>query len=217
MKRFASFSAISLLLFLLGMMIVCVYGEVDKTSTVTRVIDGDTFDISNGERIRLADVDAPEYYESGYSQAKDYLVSLIDEKTIYLDIDDIYTYDYSGKGDRLVCVAYVDYDSTHLMNVNKALLDGGYAVISNYNNEFSPYSWSLLVLKDVVPELTSSLSPSLAPTPTPAPSASPYPSFSPTPEPDSDFSEDYLNVAVAILADILVIAIFIMTNKMGKK
>ena len=113
------------------MFIVCVSGEVDKTSTVTRVIDGDSFDISTGERIRLADFDSPEYYESGYSEATSYLSSLIDGKTVYLDIDDVYTYDYNGKGDRLVCVAYVDYDLTHWINVNKALLGEGTAVISN--------------------------------------------------------------------------------------
>lgn len=48
-------------------LMIQVYGEVDKTSTVTNIVDGDTFDIATGERIRLADVDCPEYYESGYS------------------------------------------------------------------------------------------------------------------------------------------------------
>lgn len=169
MKR-ASFCAISLFVFLSAMLVVCVYGEVDKISTVTRVIDGDTFDISTGERIRLADVDAPEYYESGYSEATDYLSSLIDGKTTYLDVDDIYTYDYNGKGDRLVCVAYVDSDSTHWINVNKALLDEGHAVISNFHNEFSPYSWSLLVPKYGLPE-DYDISPAPV-TPTPKPSFS---------------------------------------------
>jgi endonuclease YncB( thermonuclease family) len=204
MKRVASFSAISILLFL-SMLILCVNGEVDKTSTVTRVIDGDTFDISTGERIRLADVDAPEYNQSGYSEATDYLTSMIDGKTVYLDVDDVYTYDYRGTGDRLVCVAYVDYDSTQLMNVNQALLNEGYAVISDYYNEFSPYSWSLFVPKDTS-EPTQSPFPFTTPTPTA------------TPERDSAlFPEDILNVAVAIFAIGLVIVIFIILSKMGKK
>ena len=188
------------------MFIVYVNGEVDKTSTVTRVIDGDTFDISTGERIRLADVDAPEYYESGYSDATDYLKSLIDGKTVYLDIDDVYTYDYSGTGSRLVCVAYVDYDSTHWINVNKALLDEGHAVISDFHNEFSPYSWSLYVLKDGSSEST--------PSPSPTPATSPSPSITPAPTPTS---EDYLSLAVAIGAVILVFATLVMINKMGKR
>ena len=184
-----------------SLLIVLVYGEVDKTAFVTRVIDGDTFEISSGERIRLADVDCPEYYEYGYSQAKDYLTSQIDGKTVYLDIDDIYRTDRYG---RLVCVVYVDYDSTHLMNVNKALLDGGYAVISNYNNEFSPYSWSLYLLKEVVPEPTQSPSPSITPTPTP------------TPELSSGFVEDYITVGIAIFAFVFVIAVLVMINRMDK-
>jgi micrococcal nuclease len=204
MKRFASFSAISLLLFLSVMSIICVYGEIDKTSTVTKVIDGDTFDISTGERIRLADVDAPEYYESGYSQAKEFLSSLIDGKTVYLDVDDVYTYDYNGKGDRLVCVAYVDYDSTHLINVNKALLEEGHAVISNYRNEFNPYSWSLYLPKE-------------APEPT-QPSSSITSMPTPTSESDLDqFSYDVLTVAVSIFAIVFVILVLVFINKKVKK
>jgi hypothetical protein len=190
---------------------VYVNGEVDKTSIVTRIIDGDTFDISTGERIRLADVDAPEYYESGYSQAKNYLESLINGKTVYLDIDDIYTYDYSGTGNRLVCVAYVDYDSTHLMNVNKALQDEGYAEISNYYNEFSPYSWTLLVPKNGNSEST--------PSPCPTPSHIPSPSITPTtptPEPLSDSLEDYITVGISVFAFIFVIGVLLLISRMNK-
>ena len=144
------------------LLISYVYGEVDKTAFVTRVNDGDTFDISTGERIRLADVDAPEYYEYGYSEATDYLASLIDGKTVYLDVDDVYIYDYRGTGDRLVCVVYVDYDPIHLINVNEALLEQGYAEISNFDNEFYPYTWSLLIPKDgdseTIPPDSNSLS-----------------------------------------------------------
>ena len=192
-----------------SLLMLQVCGEIDRTSTVTRVIDGDTFDISTGDRIRLADVDAPEYYESGYSEATDYLSSLIDGKTVYLDVDDVYTYDYSGKGDRLVCVAYVDYDSTHLMNVNKALLDEGYAVISDYYNEFSPYSWSLLVPK-VTPEPTQSPSPSITPTPTPTQESNPDPFevYAPIGIPLMGFS---------ILLVIAVISVMSGTNKIKQK
>lgn len=180
-KRILLFTA--LLLIVSSLLLFPTYGEVDKTSIVTRIIDGDTFDISTGERIRLADVDAPEYYESGYSEATDYLESLIDGKTVYLDVDDVYTYDYNGKGSRLVCVVYVDYDSTHWMNVNQALLDEGHAVISNFNNEFSPYSWSLLVPKYESPEETD---------------FSPYP-FTPTPEPTWSFPRELLGIIVGII------------------
>ena len=71
-KKILLFSATAVLIILILFMGQA-NGEVDKTSTVTNIVDGDTFDIATGERIRLADVDAPEYYERGYSQATDYL------------------------------------------------------------------------------------------------------------------------------------------------
>lgn len=68
---------------------------------------------------------------------------------MYLDIDDNYQ---SGS---LICVAYVAYNSTHYVNVNKALRVEGDAKISNYDIEFSPYSWSLYIPKQDIIELHS--------------------------------------------------------------
>ena len=139
---------ISVLLGFTGFLILPVQSlsiEVDATSIVTNVIDGDTFDVALGERIRLADVDAPESWESGYSAAKDFLVDLVYGKKTYLDIDDIYEID---PYDRLVCVVYVEHNSTHFMNVNKALIAQGHAKIADYDNEFSPYLWNLYVSKE---------------------------------------------------------------------
>ena len=125
-------------------------GEIDMTTVVSRIIDGDTFDVASGDRIRLADVNAPEYYEEGYSESKNFLSELVHNKTVYLDIDDINGTDKYG---RLVCVVYVDYNSTYVMNVNKALLVNGHAVIWNFtNNEFDPYSWSLYCPMEAIPE-----------------------------------------------------------------
>ena len=111
-------------------------GEIDATTIVSQVIDGDTFDTTSEGRIRLADVDAPETGESGYSGARNFLIGLVNGKTVYLDIDDVYRTDKYG---RLVCVVYVNYNSTHFKNVNKALLVAGHAVIRDYSNEFSPH------------------------------------------------------------------------------
>ena len=61
---------------------------------------------------------------------------------MYLDIDDVYGTD---PYDRTVGVAYVRYNSTHLLNVNKDLLVQGYATIWNFDNEFNPYEWDLFV------------------------------------------------------------------------
>jgi micrococcal nuclease len=124
-------------------------GEIDATVVVSRIIDGDTFDAASGERIRLADVDAPERGEYGYYDAKDFLTSLIDGRLVYLDIDDVYGQDKYG---RWICVVYVKHNSTHYMNINKALLVEGVAVIKNYDNEFNPYAWTLYVHEEAIPE-----------------------------------------------------------------
>ena len=131
---------------------VVLAGEIDATTVVSRVIDGDTFDTTSEGRIRLADVDAPEYGQNGYYDAKQVLEDLVDGKTVHLDIDDVYETDRYG---RLVCVVYVEYSSTYYKNVNKALLVEGVAEIDNYYNEFNPYEWTLTVHKSVIPEFPS--------------------------------------------------------------
>jgi len=127
-------------------------GEIDATTVVDWVIDGDTFDTTSGDRIRLADIDAPEYGETGYYDAKNFLISLVYGETVYLDIDDIYETDPYG---RLVCVVYVEHSSTEYKNVNKALLVEGVAAITNYDNEFNPYTWNLICPKESIPEFPS--------------------------------------------------------------
>lgn len=112
--------------------------EVDATATVSRIIDGDTFDCSPIGTIRLADVDAPEFYEPGYREATDALSDLIAGQTVYLDIDDVYGTD---PYDRWVAVVYVRHNTTHLRNVNQALLDTGVVVVADYDNEFDPSTW----------------------------------------------------------------------------
>ena len=141
-------------IFVLPLIVPVVAGEIDATTVVDWVIDGDTFDTTSGYRVRLADIDAPEYGESGYYDAKDALISLVYGKKVYLDIDDIYETDKYG---RLVCVVYVKSSSTYYKNVNKALLVEGVAVIKNYRNEFNPSTWTLYVHKDVIPEFPSFL------------------------------------------------------------
>lgn len=116
--------------------------EIDAVGEVYSVIDGDTFDAFPVGRVRLADIDAPEAHENGYTEAKNFLNSTIGQKLVYLDVDDMGVMDTL---ERLVCVVYVRHNLTHLLNVNYALLDEGHADIDDYPNEFSPYAWSLFV------------------------------------------------------------------------
>lgn len=70
---------------------------IDLIGTCTRVIDGDTFELSSGKRVRLADIDAPEFYELGYDTSTIALSSWMQDETVYLDIDDIYQTDIYGR------------------------------------------------------------------------------------------------------------------------
>ena len=116
------------------------------------IIDGDTFDITaeNGTkyRIRLADVNANELGQEGYEEATQYLKTSISGKNVYLDIDNLYLWDNHGAGSRLVCIPFVEYNSTHFMNVCEALYLAGHVEKRDYANEFNPTSWSLYVPKE---------------------------------------------------------------------
>ncbi len=114
--------------------------EIDATAFVTSVIDGDTFDSDSLGRVRLADIDTPESGEPGAWEAMIYLTSMIQRRSVYLDIDDLYRTD---RYDRVVAVVYVRHNATHLLNVNKALWQTGLAKLVDFRNEFSPSMWRL--------------------------------------------------------------------------
>ncbi len=115
--------------------------EPEAIGIVTYVVDGDTIDVEQVGRVRLADIDTPESYESGFNEATNFTMSLTLDKQVYLDIDDLSGADPYG---RIIAVVYVRYNATHLLNVNEALLRSGHAVVLDFdNNEFDPSSWTL--------------------------------------------------------------------------
>jgi micrococcal nuclease len=131
--------------------------EINLTGIADRVIDGDTIEIIalNGTeyRIRLADVNASEFGQIGYNEAKEFLTNLVYEKTVYLNVDDVYIWDNKGIGNRLVALPYVEYNSTHLINVCEALFEASQVEKKDYDNEFNPYTWELFFLKpQTIPE-----------------------------------------------------------------
>ena len=108
--------------------------EVDLVDICDHVYDGGTFRLTSGQIIRLADIDAPESYESGYSDSTTALKAWVLGKTVYLDIDNLYETDIYG---RLVCVVYVTKGS-NFINVNKALLDSEDAAVpKELSNKFA--------------------------------------------------------------------------------
>ncbi|MGB7533028.1 MAG: lamin tail domain-containing protein [Halobacteriota archaeon] len=75
-----------------------------ESGVVIKVVDGDTFDVKEIGRIRLADVNTPEIDTEEGKEAKEYVKELCYQKKVYLDIDDLYT---TGKYGRIVAVVYI--------------------------------------------------------------------------------------------------------------
>jgi len=100
--------------------------------------------------IRLADINVPELGGIGYGESRAFLELLITNKNVTLDIDSEMGTDGYG---RYVCLVYVPHNSTHYMNVNQVLVEGGYAIVDDYtNNEFDPTIWTVYTPKNVIPE-----------------------------------------------------------------
>jgi len=141
-----------------------VYGEI------IRVIDGDTVELRVREvysskyvylhnrvlKIRFADINAPELDTHEGVLAKEALINLLNQYgwSSCLNIDDCG--EPTDRYGRYIAVVFVKYNSTHWLNVNKWLLDNGYAEIMDFHdNEFNPYSWTLYVVLNYATTLTT--------------------------------------------------------------
>lgn len=173
----------------------------DKTGTVSAVIDGSSFQLGSGETIKLAAIDTPNSVQPGYLESKNYLTTLIQGKTVHLDTGVAATTDQQG---RLLCVVYLDYNSTHYENVNMAMIQNAYATPNSQNsNGFNVGTWTWFVLKQTPTSSPSAtITPQPSETPTPTPFTQPSPSINPT------ISELSTNITLLIIAitTILVVA-----------
>ncbi len=124
--------------------------EIDATAFVSRVVDGDTLHATRLGVVRLADIDTPEVGEPGAREATNYLASLVQGRQVYLDVDDLEETDRYG---RIVAIAYVRHNATHLLNVNQALLEAGLARLDDHRNEFDPRTWTRYVSHQEAEEL----------------------------------------------------------------
>lgn len=142
----------SILIFCLSSAALAAYDEAH--GIVTNVVDGDTFDVTiekaspkisySVERIRLADVDSPEMATVEGPAAKDFTYSILLNKRVYLDIDDLSA---TGRDryDRLVCVARLSGVRGQMIpapSFNRMLVDGSHAQLKDFkDNEFDPQDW----------------------------------------------------------------------------
>lgn len=112
--------------FFSGLLLIISFDEdYVPTKEDLRVVDGDTFILSNGQTIRLLCVNAPEKGTQGYEEAKDYLFSLVYNKSLVLESD----MEQRDKYDRLLMYVYADG-----VFVNKELVKRGHAVVYRYGN-----------------------------------------------------------------------------------
>lgn len=106
------FFYLSLIIIVLITFAMC--GSVERT--VASVYDGDTFTMSDGERIRMAEMDAPEQSQTYGEEAREFLISKLRYGKVSLRpvAKDRY--------DRTVCNVYVDG-----VWINELMVREGYA------------------------------------------------------------------------------------------
>jgi len=90
---------------------------------IQRVVDGDTFELTDGKIVRLIGIDAPEAGETCSTEATQHLSSLISGETVYLE-KDVSETDIDG---RLLRYVYVNGAF-----VNLELVYDGYAYTVSY-------------------------------------------------------------------------------------
>ena len=95
--------------------------HVEETATCTKVVDGDTIYLDNGEKIRFVGVNTPERGVEGYITSKNFVQKLCLNKEVGIDIDDS---KHNDKYGRTLAVVIVDGK-----NVNEMLLKEGLAEV----------------------------------------------------------------------------------------
>ncbi len=97
--------------------------EQQTKSIVTHVVDGDTFDIASGERVRMIGIDTPERGEFFYKEASNRLKELIEGKEVVLTKDISETDRYG----RLLRHVYCNGAW-----INKQMIDEGFARLATF-------------------------------------------------------------------------------------
>ena len=89
---------------------------------VIRIIDGDTFEIENGDKVRMIGIDAPELKDNNGLESKNHLKFLIENKYVSLIKDEKNkNKDFFGR-----LLRYVYIDNT---DVNLKMIEDGYASV----------------------------------------------------------------------------------------
>ena len=119
--------------------------HIERTATVSYVVDGDTIHLEGDEKVRMVGVNTPELHSDDPDEvrrafeARGFVENLCPAgSTIGLDVDDLEREDKYG---RTLAVVYVNIDGSWV-NLNVELLRRGYAeVLYIPPSEFNPYNW----------------------------------------------------------------------------
>ena len=127
------------LLFLILLVGGCVTGsavkELKGPFLVTNVVDGDTLDLDNNERIRMSGINTPETGECYYQEAKEKLAELVLNKRVYVEMD------RSDKDKYGRSLRYIYLNETELVLVNGVLVENGFArVYDKYKGDTKRYN-----------------------------------------------------------------------------
>jgi micrococcal nuclease len=93
---------------------------------VARVIDGDTFELADGERVRLAGIDAPNVGECYFDESKEALVKLIEGKSVELRKDVTEADEYGRLLRHAILMSGGSVEDNLL--VEESMVGGGFAV-----------------------------------------------------------------------------------------
>ncbi|MBI2507616.1 thermonuclease family protein [Candidatus Woesearchaeota archaeon] len=109
--------------------------ELNGPFLVTKVVDGDTLDLSNNERIRMSGINTPETGECYYQEAKKKLAELVLNKEVYVEKD------RSDRDKYGRLLRYIYLNETDLIFVNGVLVENGYArVYDKYKSDTKRYN-----------------------------------------------------------------------------
>jgi len=110
-------------------------------AVVTRVIDGDTVELSSGERVRFIGIDAPEIGEPGADEATNFVRERTEGRTVWLEADGNNT-DRHGRLRRYIWLQMptdpTDETQIRAYMLNALMLEYGLAevmIVGNVRNE----------------------------------------------------------------------------------
>ncbi len=104
------------------------YYPVKKTETISsaivaKVLDGDTVELASGKQVRLIGIDAPEKGKPLYSESRDFLKNIVENKEVKLEGD----IENADKYGRLLRYIYADDRFVNLL-----MLQEGYAAAYSF-------------------------------------------------------------------------------------